>query len=300
MQSPPPLSKGQTVAIVAPAGKVDPALLQPLLAKLQAWGLHVIVGQHVTSVHHNFAGTDAQRTADLQAMLDDERIHAIICARGGYGTLRIIDQLNFDKFSAQPKWIVGFSDITVLHAHVNQVHRTQSIHATMAAGFANDPDGVESLRKILFGESLHYQEPANASNRNGNAQGKLLGGNLSMLNNITGSISTPTLEGNILFIEDLNEHLYHLDRMLLHLKRAGSLSQLAGLVVGGFTEMKDNAIPFGQTVEAIILQHVQAYNYPVAFQFPAGHLDRNLALPLGRMATLQVQPQQVSLTFANQ
>ena len=295
MQSPPPLSKGQTVAIVAPAGKVDPALLQPLLAKLQAWGLHVIVGQHVTSVHHNFAGTDAQRTADLQAMLDDERIHAIICARGGYGTLRIIDQLNFDKFSAQPKWIVGFSDITVLHAHVNQVHRTQSIHATMAAGFANDPDGVESLRKILFGESLHYQEPANASNRNGNAQGKLLGGNLSMLNNITGSISTPTLEGNILFIEDLNEHLYHLDRMLLHLKRAGSLSQLAGLVVGGFTEMKDTAIPFGKDVYSIINDRAKNLKIPICFDFPVSHETENLALKIGVQHELIVAKDKVSL-----
>jgi muramoyltetrapeptide carboxypeptidase len=221
-------------------------------------------------------------------MLDDDSVKAIISARGGYGTLRIIDKLNFEKFQKNPKWIIGYSDVTVLHSHVHRNCGIETLHATMPINFHKDEESVETLRKALFGEKISYEISAQPMNRNGEAQGELVGGNLSLLYALQGSSSDINTEGNILFIEDLDEYLYHIDRMVVSLKRSGKLSKLAGLVVGGMNDMKDNQVPFGKTAGEIIAEAVAEFKYPVCFGFPAGHTAKNLALPLGRRAKLKV------------
>jgi muramoyltetrapeptide carboxypeptidase len=224
---------------------------------------------------------------DLQTMLNDPLIKAVISARGGYGTVRIVDKIDFSQFKKTPKWIVGYSDITVLHSHVNNL-KIETLHATMPVNFTKNLEATESLRKALFGENLNYQIEAHPMNKKGGAQGIVVGGNLSLIYALTGSVSDIDTNGKILFIEDLDEYLYHIDRMMMNLKRSGKLSNLAGLIVGGMTDMKDNTIPFGKTAEEIIIDAVKEFNYPVCFNFPAGHVDKNMAIYLGREAKLKV------------
>ena len=298
MKIPAALKKGDKVAIVCPAsfvrGTVDVAI-----KILKSWGLDVVVGESVTSKFNQFAGTDALRAADLQAALDDESIKAVFAGRGGYGTVRIIDQINFDRFVMQPKWIIGFSDITVLHSHIQRIFGIATLHGQMPKLFEeSSTNGLTTLKNILFGETLAYSFSQTLfPNKTGNAEGTLIGGNLAILHSILASPSDMDYDGKILFIEDVGEPYYNIDRMLWTLKRAGKLAHLKGLLVGSFTAMKDATPGFGQSVEEIIMDKVREYDYPVAFHFPAGHIDDNHALILGSKVKMNVKDMEVSLKF---
>ncbi|GAA4324310.1 LD-carboxypeptidase [Mucilaginibacter gynuensis] len=267
---------------------------------LQSWGLKVVLGNTVEASFHQFAGDDKLRAQDLQRFVDDDSVKAIIAARGGYGTIRIIDDINFDNLADNPKWIVGFSDITILHAHLYSNYRLKSIHGQMPI---NIPDAssasIITLHKVLFGEELSYEFTSHGINRSGNASGELIGGNLSLLVAILNSPSDFDYSGKILFIEDVGEYFYSVDRLIRALKRAGKLKNLAGLIVGGFTDIKDNDIPFGFTVAEIVMEVVSAYNYPVCFDFPAGHIANNYSIILGAELSLSVAGQQVSAKYVN-
>jgi muramoyltetrapeptide carboxypeptidase len=287
--NPPYLQPGDKIAITCPAKKL-PRPMTDAIALLESWGLEVILGETVTASYHQFAGDDTLRARDMQRFLDDDNIKAIIAARGGYGTIRIIDQLDFTRFSQNPKWMVGFSDITILHAHIWANYGLQSIHGQMPITIPDaSATSLKTLKNALFGHMVDYEFKSHADNRAGDAEGILIGGNLSLLIAMLGSASDYSYDGKILFIEDVGEYLYSTDRMLRTLKRAGKLKNLAGLMVGGFTEVKDNDIPFGQTIEQIVMEVVKEYNYPVCFDFPAGHIPDNRALILGRMLNLSVQ-----------
>jgi muramoyltetrapeptide carboxypeptidase len=295
--APPNLKIGDKIAITCPAKKL-PGPIDSAIKLLESWGLEVVLGSTVTASHYQYAGTDEERRSDFQQFLNDKSIKAIIAARGGYGTIRIIDDLDFNAFKKHPKWIVGFSDITVLHSHIFEMCSIQTIHGQMPL---NVPDGtkpsLESLRKALFGEELMYVIPGNALNRPGIVQGELIGGNLTLLAILNNSISDMDYTDKILFIEDVGEYSYSIDRLLWNLRRSGKLAKLKGLVVGGFTDLKDNDIPFGSTIEQIILEHTQDYSYPVCFDFPAGHISDNHALILGRNIELIVESTEASLKF---
>ena len=296
MTTPPYLKKGDKIGIVAPARKISEAEIQFAVDTFVKWGLKVVFGKNLFGNENQYSGSDEQRAEDFQTMLDDDSVKAIISARGGYGTLRIIDKLNFSAFKANPKWIIGYSDITVLHSHIHWTFDIATLHSTMPINFSKDEESVETLRKSLFGEKISYEIPSHKLNRKGNAIGEIVGGNLSLLYALQGSVSDISTESKILFIEDLDEYLYHIDRMMVSLKRSDKLSKLVGLVVGGMSEMKDNQIPFGKTAEEIILDAVREYEYPVCFDFPAGHQTKNLALVFGRKARLSVG-QNVILTY---
>ena len=292
---PPYLKRGDKIGIVATARKISTEEINPAIAIFKSWGLEVVVGNNLFNTYNQFSGTDEERANDLQTLLNDTSIKAIISARGGYGTVRIIDQINFTSFTKNPKWIIGYSDITVLHAHIHNLG-IETLHATMPINFNKNAEALESLRKALFGEKIKYEIETNPSNRKGISEGELIGGNLSILYSLSGSISDINTKGKILFLEDLDEYLYHIDRMMMNLKRTGKLSHLAGLVIGGMSDMKDNTIPFGKTAEEIILDAVNEYDYPVCFNFPAGHIDRNLALLFGRKIKLEIA-EKVKLYF---
>lgn len=298
MMSPPYLKEGDTVAITCPAKKL-PFKITAAVALLESWGLKVILGDTVYAEYNQYAGSDELRGADLQRFLDDPSIKAIFAARGGYGTIRIIDQLDFSVFAAHPKWLIGFSDITVLHSHIHANFGIPTIHGQMPMTIpdATKPS-LETLRNALFNRLPQYrytQTPA--SGRSGEATGVLIGGNLTLLQIMQGSVSEMDYTGKILFLEDVSEYLYSVDRMLWSLKRAGKLSRLKGLIAGGFTELKDEKVPFGKTAEEIIAEHVSSYSYPVCFNFPAGHIDDNHALILGKEVTLKVDDEQVLLRY---
>ncbi len=296
--TPPYLKKGDRVAIVCPAKKL-PQPMDDAVALLGSWGLKVVLGDTVTASHHQFAGTDEQRAHDMQRFIDDDSIKAIFAARGGYGTVRMIDKVNFDRLRRNPKWIIGFSDITVLHSHIQHNFDVVTLHGQMPI---NIPDAtgtsLETLRKALFGEGLHYEIPAHPLDRTGNTAGVLTGGNLAILVSMLGSVSDVDYDGKILFIEDVGEYLYNIDRLMYTLDRAGKLNSLAGLIVGGFTDLKDNDIPFGQTAYEIIKAIVDKYPYPVCFDFPAGHVTNNCALLIGQPYTFEVS--QVGTTLRPQ
>jgi len=293
----PYLKKGDKIAITCPAKKL-PNPMTDAVALLESWGLEVVLGETISASYHQFAGDDDLRARDLQHFIDDDSIKAIIAARGGYGTIRMIDKVDFSRFAQNPKWIIGFSDITVLHTHLLTNYGAQSIHGQMPI---NIPDAsarsLDTLRKALFGEELTYEFPTHATNRVGNSSGILTGGNLALLVAVSGSVSDIDYHDKILFIEDVGEYLYSIDRMLRCLDRAGKLKNLAGLVVGGFTDIKDNDIPFGQTLPQIVMDIVQRYNYPVCFDFPAGHIPDNCSLIFGRNVNLNVQEQHSTLKF---
>ena len=257
----------------------------------ESWGLQVVVGKTINSHQDQFAGDDDFRLHDFQLALNDDNIKAIWCARGGYGTVRIIDEIDFRKFKKHPKWICGFSDITVLHSHLQTLFNTASIHSLMPINVnenTKESDAVESLRKCLFGERIKYQVKSNQLNKPGKAKAEIVGGNLSILFSLAASQSDMDTNGKILLLEDLDEYLYHVDRMMMQLKRSGKLENLDGLIVGGMSEMKDNTIPFGKTAEEIIAEHVKEFDYPVCYNFPSGHQPDNRAVKLGMIAELEV------------
>lgn len=298
MKSPDFLKKGNVVGIAATARKISPEEISFAVKILESWGLKVVCGKNLFEQKNQFAGSDKERLNDFQKFLDDEKTKAIFCARGGYGTARIIDELDFSQFKKNPKWIVGYSDITVLHSHVFSNFKIPTIHATMPINFPkNSKAALESLRKLLFGENLEYKISSHKLNRAGISEGIVVGGNLSLLHTLAGTKSDIDTKNKILFIEDLDEYLYHIDRMMLQLKRSGKLKNLAGLVIGKFTKMKDNEIPFGKNAEEIISEKISEYNYPVCFGFPAGHIDDNRALYIGKKAKLAVGKSSASLTY---
>lgn len=266
--------------------------VQTCIDSLQDWGYQVKVGATVGGSSNNyFSGTDEERLSDLQQMLDDKQIKAILCARGGYGTGRIIEQIDFTQFKKHPKWIVGFSDITVLHMHIWSNYSLSSLHAPMAAAFNNGEasnEWVGSLRKALAGEKAVYQCTPHPLNKGGKARGRLVGGNLCLLAHLIGTSSDYKTKGKILFVEDIGEHLYSADRLLYQLKRSGKLSQLAGLVIGGFTDSKDTDRPFGKSAYELIHDVVKEYNYPICFDFPVSHNKENYALKIGVKYSLHV------------
>lgn len=294
------LQPGDKIAICAIARKITRAEIKPAIAAFRSWGLEVVIGNSIDLEYHQFAGTDEQRLADLQAMLDNPEVKAIISARGGYGTTRILDHLNFDLFQQHPKWIIGFSDITALLCHVYKLG-FESIHGIMPSLF-NRPgseNAIDSLQQALFGEPLVYKTSKHVLNRFGEAEGIVIGGNISLLNTIIGTPSDVDFTGKILFVEEIDEYLYNLDRMLVQLKRSGKLAQLAGLLVGHMTDMRDNLIPFGKNAYEIILEHTAGYSYPIAFDFPTGHEPHNLALVCGRKANLNVNTEGGILEYEN-
>ncbi|AMM50494.1 peptidase S66 [Rufibacter sp. DG15C] len=295
----PALQKGDTVGIVCLARKVSLEDIQLGVQLLESWGLLVVLGKTIGAEDHYFGGTDELRTTDFQEMLDNPDIKAIFSARGGYGTTRILDALDFSTLQENPKWIVGFSDITSLHCHLHALGM-ESIHGTMPLlmGQTDTQEADETLRQALFGEPLAYTIPAHAQNVEGTSVGELVGGNLILLNNIVGTASDIDYAGKILFLEDVGEYFYNVDRVLVHLKRLGRLQQLAGLVIGQFSDMQDTAVPFGRDVADIVLEHCTEYGYPICFDFQVGHVTRNLAMIVGREVTLEVTPEGASLTFA--
>ena len=302
------LKKGDKVAIVATARKVSPEEIQPSVDLFTSWGLQVVVNQELYAQENQFAGSDEHRAKILQQALDDAEIKAIVCARGGYGTVRIIDKLDFSKFKNNPKWIVGYSDVTVLHSHIHNNFGIATLHATMPLNITQDAvftqyPSTETLRAALFGELKNYddtqlQSDKSFMNREGSAEGELVGGNLSMLYSLCGSKSDICTDGKILFIEDLDEYLYHIDRMMQNLKRTGKFEKLKGLIVGAMSDMHDNAIPFGKTAEEIVIDTVKDYDFPVIFCKDFGHVGtQNQALYFGRKAKLCVKANKNQLMF---
>ncbi|MEJ7557054.1 MAG: LD-carboxypeptidase [Pedobacter sp.] len=291
------LKRGDKVAIVCPAKKL-PKSINAAIAILENWGLEVVVGQTVTASYHQFAGDDALRTADLQQYLDDPEIKAVIAGRGGYGTLRIIDELDFTTFVEHPKWIVGFSDITVLLSHVYAKYQVQCIHGQMPYTFEDStPEAMSSLKTALFGGEMVYESSTTNTliNRIGEAEGILIGGNLTLLVMLQGSESEIDYTDKILFIEDVGEHEYSIDRLMRMLKRAGKLSKLKGLIIGAFNGFEIEDIPFGDSPEKVIWELVKEYDYPVCFNFPVGHIDDNRAMVVGKKGILNVGLEQTEL-----
>lgn len=290
------LKKGDKIAIVCPAKKI-PGSIAPAIAILESWGLQVVIGKTVTADYNQFAGDDALRASDLQGFLNDPEVKAIIAGRGGYGTIRIIDELNYDKFKANPKWIVGFSDITVLLSDLFARLNIQSIHGQMPYTFEKaTSDSLDSLRKVLFGETIKYEYTSTFPSRSGTAEGILIGGNLTLMVMLEGSASEIDYTDKILFLEDVGEHEYSIDRMMHMLKRAGKLAGLKGLIVGAFNEIEKESIPFGASPERVIWDLVKEYDYPVCFNFPVGHINDNRAMVVGKPTKLRIDQQNITLT----
>lgn len=302
------LKKNDKVAIVATARKVSPEEIQPSVDLFRSWGLEVVYDERLFAADNQFAGPDDLRAACLQQYLDNPDIKAIVCARGGYGTVRIIDRLDFSAFARNPKWIVGYSDVTVLHSHINKCLSISTLHTTMPLNIPADATekpypATESLKAALFGNlhgysTLQLATPAAAYSRNGHCRGQLVGGNLSILYSLCGSASDINTEGKILFIEDLDEYLYHIDRMMQNLKRTGKLHVLKGLLVGAMSDMHDNAIPYGKNAQEIVLEAVADCDFPVFFCDNFGHVGtQNLALPFGTEVEMVVNEGEASLKF---
>jgi muramoyltetrapeptide carboxypeptidase len=296
---PPYLQNGDTIGLVCPAGYMALEKMQTCINTFQEWGYHVKMGKTIYSNSSTyFSGTDEERVNDFQQLLDDDEVKAVFCARGGYGTSRIIDGIDFKKFKEQPKWIIGYSDITVLHSHLYSNYYISSMHAPMAGAFNDDGfknQYVLSLKNVLEGKKIKYQCPIHEFNRKGAAIGELTGGNLALLTHLAGTESDIKTKGRILFLEDVGEYLYNIDRMLLQLKRSRKLSKLAGLIVGGFTDMKDTERPFGKSVYEIINDAVKEYDYPVCYGFPVSHSAENYALKIGIGYKLKISKSKVTL-----
>ncbi len=291
MLTPKNLKIGDTIGILSTARKFTSEQLEFCTQILNTWGFKVVIGSSINAEEHQFAGSDQLRADNLQAFIDDPNIDAILCARGGYGTMRIIDQIDFSKFIQNPKWICGFSDVTVLHQHLQNLG-IASIHSSMPSLFPNNVEHItlKSLENALKGNDLIYRVKISSDNlRMKNIDAEIVGGNLSLVYALQGSASDINTDGKILFIEDLDEYFYHIDRMMCSLDRAGKLKNLAALVVGGMTDMKDNSIPFGMNVPEIIHHYTQKYNYPVFFDFPAGHWENNFAIRLGTSAKIEIK-----------
>jgi muramoyltetrapeptide carboxypeptidase len=297
MKIPPSLQKGDTIAILATARKNIDDNLKPAIDLMHSWGLEVVIGKTIGLDDNQLAGTDEERAADFQTQMDNPNIKAIWCVRGGYGTVRMIDLLDFTKFKKNPKWVFGFSDVTVIHSYLNKLN-IASIHGAMPVTVARaTPETIESLHKALFGESLNYELPYDSENRLGNAKGEIVGGNLSILYSLMGSNTQIDCKGKILFIEDIDEYLYHIDRMMMSLKRCGCFDGLNGLIVGGMTKMRDNDIPWGKNANQIIADITKGYSFPILYNFPAGHFRDNRALIFGKQVSLELSKKTSSLTF---
>jgi len=300
------LQLGDTIGITSPAGYITLPEIQPAIQQMQNWGFTVRVGSTIGKRDFTFGGTDEERAADLQQMIDDDSVRAIMCARGGYGAVHIIDKLHFGKLVLHPKWIIGFSDITVIHAHLNRNYNIASIHSKMCNSFPDDwskaePAQIEtilSIKQALLGEKMQYTAIPNEKNKIGVAEGPLVGGNLKTLESLAGSRSDISTDGKILFVEDTGEYMYSIDRMFWGLQRTGKLAKLAGLVVGGFKVKPDDSPDeaFGRTIQDIVLQNCAACNYPVCFDFPVGHQKNNFALKCGIPHRLEVKLGEVSLS----
>jgi len=294
---PPYLKPGDTIGITSPASAISLLDIQPSIQVIQSWGFNVEIGKTIGAKDFSLGGTDEERSADFQRMLDDSNIKAIMCARGGYGVVRIIDKLNFDKFKTNPKWIIGFSDVTVLHAHINSNYNIATIHSKMCNSFPSEwalakPMQIEtllSIRQVLTGQDVKYSAPPVNYNRPGRAEGVLVGGNLSIIEVLAGSNSDLKTENTILFLEDTHEELYRIDRMFWNLKRSGKLDNLKGLIIGGFSlEEETPGEEFGKTVYEIVAEKIKEYDYPVCFDFPVGHQINNFALKCGAKHILNV------------
>ena len=296
---PPYLTPGDTIAISSPAGYITLDEIRPAIRQMESWGFKIRVGDSIGKRNFTFGGTDEERAADFQSLLDDTSVKAIMCARGGYGFVRIIDLLDFGKFAKNPKWIIGFSDLTVLHNHVNRNYGIASIHSKMCNSFPDDwskaepiqVETIHSIKKALTGEKMMYSVPFNAMNRTGVAEGTLIGGNLKTIESLSGSKSEINTDGKILFVEDTGEYLYSIDRMFWNLKRTGKLSQLKGLIVGGFKIKPDDpGEEFALSIHDIVVEKIKRYQYPVCFDFPVGHQRNNYALKCGVPHRLNVTP----------
>lgn len=304
MIQPPYLKAGDTVAIVAPSGILlnKQSEVQQAENLLKSWGLNVVIGKHVFKQNGHFAGTDAERCEDFQKALDDPKIKAIWCARGGYGTVRILDKLDYTQFKKQPKWLLGYSDITALH---NDFHNlgVESIHTLMCTSLTKDLNGLENtistFKDAIFGKPLAYTLEGSKYNKAGTSTAPIVGGNLTMLHTMLGSKSSIDLSGKILFIEETGEYAYHIDRMLQSLKRAGYFDKCKGIIVGDISKVRKNTTEFGRTIEEIILDVVEDFDFPVAFNMPAGHEKDNRALILGRTVELKVGKDKSELNFKN-
>ena len=295
---PPYLKPGDTIGILCPSGYMPAEKANTCIETLTDWGYKVIPGKTLGHQFNYFSGTDEERLEDLQQMMDNKHINAIFCARGGYGMGRIIDRLDFKKFREHPKWIIGFSDITVIQSHLFSNYKIASLHAPMAAAFNDDEFKnlyVQSLRDALMGSKADYRVEGNAFNQKGKATGILVGGNLSLLAHLIGTPSDIKTKNKILFIEDVGEYIYNVDRMMYQLKRSGKLDHLKGLIVGRFSDMKDTTTPFGQTTEEVIKELVKEYDYPVCFGFPVSHDKENYALKIGAKYKLNVSTTSVEL-----
>jgi muramoyltetrapeptide carboxypeptidase len=291
------LKTGDKIGIVSTARKISLDELRFAIRELESWGLEVVLGKTIGLSHDQFAGSDIERANDLQEMMDSPDIKAIFCARGGYGTVRIMEHLDFTGFTKDPKWLIGYSDVTILHAQLNNYLGIQSLHATMPINYeSNSAESLLSLKNSLWGITESFQFESHSLNKNGQAEGLVIGGNLSILYSILGTSSGFNPDHKILFIEDLDEYLYHIDRMMMALKRAGKLSNLKGLIVGGMTKMNDNTVPFGKSTEEIVLEHCGEFGYPICFQAPFGHLDDNRALVFGKNYTLEINATSVKIS----
>jgi muramoyltetrapeptide carboxypeptidase len=295
---PPYLKPGDTIGITCPAGAVSLPDIEDMIKQLVDWGFRVIVGQTVGTSYFKFSATDQERISDLQQMLDDDSIHAILFGRGGYGAVRIIDQLDFTHFVKHPKWLLGYSDITCFHSHIHTQFQIATIHAHMCGGYRladYDFDSTWSIFNVLMGKKITYQIELHRMNRIGEASGILIGGNLALLSDLIGTPSDIETDGKILFIEDIGEYKYNIDRMMWQLYRAGKLSHLSGLLIGGFTDSLDNETPFGMSEYDIVWEKIKEFDYPVCFDFPVGHQARNLALKCGVEYKLKVNNEGVEM-----
>jgi muramoyltetrapeptide carboxypeptidase len=296
MIQPPHLKKGDKIAITCPAKSLK-APMTDAIKLLESWGLEVVLGESVNSIFHQFAGTDEMRAADMQKFINDDSVKAIIAARGGYGCIRIVDEIDWSPLLVHPKWIIGFSDITVFHLQLQSMG-LQSLHAQMPVNIKeSSKQGLETLRKALFGEGLNYEIEPYDNNKIGESQAEIIGGNVTLLTACLGARNDISYDGKILFIEDVNDYNYAIDRMLRTLDRAGKFKNLAGLIVGGFTDLKENDIPFGFTPYETIQEIVAKYDYPVCYNFPAGHLPDNRALIFGEKVSLSVKKEKATIKF---
>ena len=291
------LTRGDKIGIISTARKISLEELSPAINTLESWGLEVVLAENLFEEDNQFAGAVKQRTTDLQSMINNDKIKAILCARGGYGTVQIIDNIDFTNLKKNPKWIVGYSDVTVLHSHLHNLG-VASMHATMPKNFAtNTKDALKSLKKSLFREETIVECDPHPFNKKGRIEAEIVGGNLSILYSLLGSDSDIDTDGKILFMEDLDEYLYHIDRMIMNLKRNGKFENLKALIVGGMSDMHDNDIPFGKTAEQIILEHTKDYDFPICFGFPAGHINDNSAIVFGVKSLLEISAKKVRLTY---
>jgi len=301
MQQPAYLKQGDSISIISTARKISLNELKPAIKIFEAWGLKVKLGNNLFSIYNQFAGSTIERLKDLQEAMDDEDCKAIICARGGYGTVQLVDDINFSAFRRNPKWLVGYSDVTVLHNHINQNFGIETLHANMPISFPKTEVNatVTTIKKVLFGEPLTIEFELEDESKNilPSISAPIVGGNLSIIYSLTGTNSQLSTNGKFLFIEDLDEYLYHIDRMMVNLKRAGIFNGCRGILVGGMSDMNDNAVPYGQNAKEIILENTKHLNVPTIFGVPAGHIDQNLALIMNRNTILSINGNYAKIEF---